>query len=280
MRNVWKAMGKVLVLTIAVTGAAMEVPHVELQAEAKVGNYAMMPPNDYEDAHRLPLTPDTVIKAHLGKAAKREGDKTTDYYRLVIPKNDYCALDFSSDRDMTLAIWTKDNMPYQPTSSGVYQHTGQSVTPYMQCLPYKKGVYHIFVFGEGSDSVNYRLCFKTATSRTPKLKSVKKSKKGQLDLTFLDGQGYDYQIQWATDSDFTQNVTTKFINATVNPKNVSCYAGKTLNSNKTIIRFKGPKKGKTYYVRIRQMDGHCKYNGNRNGIKIYFKWSKAKKVAL
>ncbi|MCR4691113.1 MAG: fibronectin type III domain-containing protein, partial [Lachnospiraceae bacterium] len=87
------------------------------------------------------------------------------------------------------------------------------------------------------------------------LKSAKRTSTTSIKLTLKKLSADGYQVQVATDKKFKNNKKSKSI-------------------TKTSYTFKKLKKDKTYFVRVRA------YNRDKNGKKVYGKWSKVKQVKV
>ena len=214
----------------------------------------------------------------------------TDHLMLTIPEDGFYHIDLKLDTWWKTARffiqYQEDIDAFYPNNS--WKNIGEGFgLEGMERMLYKAGTYKIELT-TSCDELTYTL--RVDRDELPKMKVTKvkaiKNNKIQLDMTCPGNNYYDFQVQYSTDKQFSKNVKTVFVD---NRKF-------RYKKSKVSVLIKKPKKGKTYYFRVRQIYGHPKssrfsskhYTGRETNyykmlskdIKVYSKWSNIKKMKV
>lgn len=179
-----------------------------------------------------------------------------DYYKFQIPSVGKITFNMTNSVSNTIKYGFYDqslNLAYTNSVDSGYKTT--------QPVSLKKGTYYLAIAKEnvnsGVGSYTFSIDYIKKISAAPKLKSVKNSSDGSINVKWDSVTGANgYELWYSVKSNFKSSVVKS-----------------ELDSSVTSTSYYGLAKKKKYYIKIRVYE-------EINGIKEYGKWSKKKSVII
>ncbi len=296
--------GKFIVTLEAVLATSFMVASLFMaMPQAGITAHALHPRNDSElgsTTNPIRLNAGESVTRTLSKA---EGQQ--DNYIITIPENGYYNINLDThNSNATFEIRSQEKGDVFSPNHGSFSinpYAGSGgVDPYMKRMLYEAGTYEVAIWSS-EDSMSYDFSISKSDSDMRKMKITKiKSVKNKLQINVkTEGTTFDYEVEYSTDKNFKTNVKSTFIDAYGKNCRLTASMGKKYDKVKGYLFIKRPKRGKTYYFRVRQMYGNPKsrvyyykrytfqnksmpswYNMLGRDIKAYSEWSNVKKFKV